>query len=294
MRQALGKGLGALIPQNTETLSPVPKGPIKIAIDKIRPNHLQPRKNFDPEGLSELAATIKEHGLAQPIAVSYDEQTKSYELIAGERRLRAAQLAGLTEIEVTVKAPGTEKERLALAMIENIQREDLNPIDTALGYLRLMKEAQLNQQQLTQMMGKSKSSISNTLRLLDLPENIQKALQFSQLTEGHARAILMVENPIEKQRLFNMTLEQKLSVRATEDLARQFLDGKIPEEGAEPHPKRHPAPKSADVKNIENELQQRLGTKVEIKTKKDGSRGKVTLYFYSLSDFDKIVNIIKK
>jgi ParB family transcriptional regulator, chromosome partitioning protein len=297
MRQALGRGLEALIPKSAEKPGP-PKieggKPVKVAIDKIRPNHLQPRKHFDPEQLSELASSIKEHGLAQPILVSFDSQTNSYELIAGERRLRASQLAGLQEIEVIVRDPGSEKERLALALIENLQREDLNPIESALGYLRLMKESGITQGQLTQIIGKSKSAISNTLRLLDLPEEIQKALQYGKLSEGHARALLMVENPSEKQKLFSLILEQKLSVRDAEDLARRINEGHLLAEAREPKPAVPPRAKPADIKNLEDDLRQTLGTKVEIRTRKDPSRGAITIHFYSLDDFDKIINIIKK
>lgn len=294
MRQALGKGLEALLPKSTERLmAPQTNEPIKIPIDKIRPNHLQPRKHFDPEHLSELASSIKEHGLAQPILVSYDSAFKSYELIAGERRLRASELAGLKEIEVIVRNPESDKERLALALIENIQRRDLNPIEEALGYLRLMKEAQINQTQLTHIIGKSKSALSNTLRLLELPENMQTALQYAQITEGHARALLMIENPIEKQNVFNKVLEQKLSVRDTEDLARN-LRNEGESDLEKNSPQKQLKEKSADIKNLETNLQQVLGTKVEIRTKKDPSSGKITIHFYSLSDFDKIVKTIIK
>lgn len=294
MRQALGKGLDALLPKSTERLPNAQSNePIKIPIDKIRPNHLQPRKHFDPEHLSELAASIKEHGLAQPILVSYDGAFKSYELIAGERRLRASELAGLKEIEVIVRNPKSDKERLALALIENIQRKDLNPIEEALGYLRLMKEAQINQTELTRIIGKSKSALSNTLRLLELPENIQNALQYAQISEGHARALLMIENPVEKQRLFTKILEQKLSVRDAEDLARDLKGGgNFNEEN--PGATKQAKEKSADIKTLETNLQQVLGTKVEIRTKKDPASGKITIHFYSLSDFDKIVKTIIK
>ena len=141
MRQALGRGLGALIPEAQQKDAEHPEARVvKVPIGDIRPNHLQPRRHFDPEKLSELAQSIKENGLAQPIVVSLDPGTNSYELIAGERRLRAAELAGLKEIEVLVKSPASERHRLQLTLVENLQREDLNPIEVALGYLRLMKE----------------------------------------------------------------------------------------------------------------------------------------------------------
>lgn len=294
MRQALGKGLDALLPKAQLAPDRPPKQ-FTVAIDKIRPNHLQPRKNFDPEKLSELAASIKEHGLAQPIVVSYDEQSKTYELIAGERRLRAADLAGLKEVEVVVRQPDSNKKRLALALIENLQREDLNPIEEANGYLRLMKEAQINQSQLTQVIGKSKSAISNTLRLLELPDEMQKALQFGKITEGHARALLMVENPLDKQRLFNIILEQKISVRELEDLARRIQNAPAK---TEPPDRKTARPlvkeKSPEIRDLETSLQHILGTKVEIKTRKDPSTGTITIHFYSNTDFDRILDILNK
>lgn len=290
MRQALGKGLEALIPKQAASNHGGPT--LRISIDRIRPNHLQPRKHFDPEHLSELAASIKEHGLAQPILVSYDSSNDSYELIAGERRLRASQLAGLQEIEVVVRNPGSERERLALALIENLQREDLNPIEAALGYLRLMKESQLNQTQLTEIIGKSKSAISNTLRLLDLPEDIQKAVQFGQLSEGHARALLSITEPVERQTAFRRALEEKLSVRQLEDIARGHAIGRPLDPK---RPGRRPAlDKPADIRALEAGLQQTLGTKVEIKTRKGGKAGTVAIHFYSLTDFEKIVNLLRK
>ncbi|MBI5211503.1 MAG: ParB/RepB/Spo0J family partition protein [Elusimicrobia bacterium] len=294
MRQALGKGLDALLPKAVPSQEQSAK-PFKVPIEKIRPNHLQPRKNFDPESLSELSSSIREHGLTQPIVVSYDDASKTYELIAGERRLRATELAGLKEIEVTVRNPQNDKQRLTLALIENIQREDLNPIELANGYLRLMKEAQISQTQLTQLVGKSKSAISNTIRLLDLPEDMQKALQFGQMTEGHARALLMIENPLERQRLFSVIIEQKVSVRELEDLARRILNAPS-EQAQEPRRTTIPAPrdKAPEIKDMETALQHAIGTKVEIKTRKDPSTGTITIHFYSNSDFDRIVDILNK
>src|SRR3989339_1606863 len=225
MRKALGRGLAALIPteeisKNTSSTGTQQDVSLKIPIEKICVNRYQPRKHFDQEKLSELASSIKEHGLAQPIVVSYDQAKDNYEIIAGERRLRACELAGMNEVEVIIRSAKSDKQRLALALVENLQREDLNAIEQALGYLRLMKEFQISQTELTQVVGKSKSSVSNTLRLLELPENIQKSIQCRQISEGHARAILMVPDHSLRQVLFNRVLEQNLSVRDTEDLAR--------------------------------------------------------------------------
>jgi ParB family chromosome partitioning protein len=297
-RKALGRGLSALIPTapqlSAQSSALPPDGtPIKIAIDKIRANHLQPRRHFDPEALGELAASIKQHGLAQPIVVSYDSLSRSYELIAGERRWRATQLAGLQEIEVVVRQPRDDKQRLALTLIENLQREDLNPIEVALGYLRLMKEFGINQTELGGEVGKSKSGISNTLRLLELPEEIQKALQFGQLSEGHGRALLMVSDPNLRHAVFKKVLEGKLSVRETEVLSKQVEAGEpAPEEV--PVKKKAVLQKPADLRALEESLQQSLGTKVIIRTNKNPAKGSIQIHFFSFDDFDNIVKMLKK
>ncbi|HVC09669.1 MAG TPA: ParB/RepB/Spo0J family partition protein [Elusimicrobiota bacterium] len=288
MRKALGRGLDALIPQAMPVTETQQKGEAtpsqKIPISKIRPNHLQPRKFFDSEKLQELAGSIREHGVAQPILVSYDEISETYELIAGERRLRAAELAGLNEIEIIIKNPASDKDRLALAITENIQREDLNPVETAQSYLKMIQDFGFSQADLTKILGKSKSAVSNTLRLLDLPDDMQRALAEGKITEGHARALLAVENEAARRRAFAEMLEQKLSVRAAEALARSTK--------AAPAPAR--AEKPADIRALENSLQEQLGTKVEIRTNAQQNRGRVSIHFYSLEDFDRILKIIKK
>jgi ParB family chromosome partitioning protein len=296
-RKALGRGLSALIPAapaspSVSAAAASDGTPIKIAVDKIRANHLQPRRHFDPEALGELAASIKQHGLAQPIVVSYDPLSRSYELIAGERRWRATQLAGLKEIEVVVRQPRDDKQRLALTLIENLQRADLNPIEVALGYLRLMKEFGINQTALGEEVGKSKSGISNTLRLLELPEEIQKALQFGQLSEGHGRALLMVTDPNLRHAVFKKVLEGKLSVRETEALAKQVEAGEPPAE--EKPAKKAAPPKPADLRALEESLQVSLGTKVVIRANKNPAKGSIQIHFFSFDDFDKIIKVLKK
>ncbi|OGS63247.1 MAG: hypothetical protein A3J79_06150 [Elusimicrobia bacterium RIFOXYB2_FULL_62_6] len=299
MRKALGRGLAALIPVEEPVVQDkalghqdhqVP-GPVIVPIEKIRANRYQPRKHFEKEKLAELAATISEHGLAQPLIVSPDDQG-GYELIAGERRLRACELAGLKEVEVVVRHGLTDKQRLTVSLIENLQREDLNAVETALGYLRLMKEFQINQTELTKVVGKSKSAISNTLRLLDLPDNIQRAIQECDISEGHARAILMVDGEAKKQELFKKVIENGLSVRDAEDLARFMLG--YSEDDSESKKRLKKSAKSADIRSIETALQHHLGTKVDIRTKKDASKGMIGVHYYSLSDFDKIINLLKK
>ena len=295
-RKALGRGLSALLPpapQPVPALPPVEGAPISIAIERIRPNHLQPRKHFDPEQLGELAASIRQHGLAQPIIVSYDHVARSYELIAGERRFRAAQLAGLTEIDAVVRQPRDDKQRLAIPLIDNLQRSDLNPIEVALGSKRLTDEFKINQTELGQEVGKSKSAISNTLRLLELPTEIVKALQFGQLSEGHGRALLSISDPNLRHAAFKKILENKLSVRDSEALAKQLELGEGTESGDE-KPARVPALKSADLRAIEELLQQSLGTKVLIQTKRNPAKGVVKIHFFSFEDFDRIMKVLKK
>ncbi|MBI2787651.1 MAG: ParB/RepB/Spo0J family partition protein [Elusimicrobia bacterium] len=300
-RKALGRGLSALIPgapasaapaANASVISSSTNGITRVPVEKIRPNHLQPRRHFEPEALTELATSIKQHGLAQPIVVSFDVATRSYELIAGERRWRATQLAGLKEIDVVVREPRDEKHRMALTLIENLQRADLNPIEVALGYLRLMKEFGINQTALAEEVGKSKATISNTLRLLELSEEIQKALQYGQVTEGHGRALLTITDANLRHAVFQKLVANKLSVRETEALAREMEAGPIAPET--PSKGKKAEAKPADLRALEESLQQVLGTKVVIRAKKDASKGSIQISYFSFEDFDRILKVLKK
>lgn len=308
MRKALGRGINALLPAAPKKAAPESELPPaslpgeggrevrRIPLDAIKASRVQPRKNFDPERLSELSQTIKEHGLAQPIVVSYDAITNTYELIAGERRLRASQLAGLKTIEAVVRTPQNNKERLVLGLIENTQRDDLNAIETALAYRKLMDEHGLNQTQLVPIVGKSKAAVSNTLRLLDLPDEMQKAVQFERITEGHARTLLMVDDPLERDKLYKLIVENHLSVRDAEHAAQRIVGGeKLPEpaDKAKGHKAPKP-PKPADIKALESQLEKGFGTRVEIRTNKSATRGRIVIHFYSLDDFDSILKIVKK
>lgn len=294
MRKALGRGLDALLPAHSlpaiESATAAPK-PLKVPIDKIRPNHLQPRRYFDAEKLSELSASIRAHGLAQPLVVSSDPDG-TFELIAGERRLRACELAGLKEVEVVVRQPEDDRQRLALALVENLQREDLNAVETALGYTRLMKEFGINQSDLGHVVGKSKQAISNTLAMLHLPEEIQKAIQAGHLQEGHGRALLRIKDPNQRHRIFLRAVAEKLPVRDLEDIARK-LESLEKQPSADKKPELKPA-KSADVLEFERQLQQRLGTKVEIRGAKDAKEGTLVVHYYGLGDFERILRIINK
>lgn len=290
-RQALGKGLDALLKQtqevsNTPTESlqaPAGSSVQKIALDKIIPNRYQPRRVFDEEKLQELAQSIQEHGLTQPIVAVYDAGLDKYEIVVGERRFRASQLAGLTEIDVLVHKALTDKQMCALALIENIQREDLNPIETALGYRNLMNKFEISQTDLAGYCGKSKAAVSNSLRLLDLPEHIQDALQDGTISEGHGRALLMLTDNTKKEILFQRMKKSKISVRQAEEAARALLMPSGKEK----------LPKPPEVSSFENDLQAALGTKVEVRYGKKMSKGALIIQYNSLEELDNIASRLK-
>ncbi|MBQ7908658.1 MAG: ParB/RepB/Spo0J family partition protein [Elusimicrobiaceae bacterium] len=290
-RQALGKGLDALLKQTQEVLNnptaPRPENPTgpsvqKLPLDKIIPNRYQPRRIFDEAKLQELAHSIQEHGLTQPIVVVYDAGLDKYEIVVGERRFRASQLAGLTEIDAIVHKALTDKEMCALALIENIQREDLNPIETALGYRNLMNKFEISQTDLAGYCGKSKAAVSNSLRLLELPEHMQEALQDGTISEGHGRALLMLLDPTKKEVLFQRMKKSKISVRQAEEAARALLQ-----------PAAEKLPKPAEVSSFENELQAALGTKVEVRYGKKMSKGLLIIQYNSLEELDNLANRLK-
>ena len=291
-RQALGKGLEALIKQTQEisemSVEQVAQTPgvsvTKIAVEKIVPNRFQPRRIFDEEKLKELAQSIAEHGLTQPIVVVYDAGLDKYEIVVGERRWRATQIAGLNEIDAIVHKHLDDQQMCALALIENIQREDLNPIETALGYRNLMSKFAITQSSLAGYCGKSKAAVSNTLRLLELEPEIQEALQNGTITEGHGRALLMVSNPAQRQTLFKKMATSKMSVRQAENAARALLfPAKKPAKGAKP----------AEVASFENDLQSALGTKVEVKYGRNMKKGTLVIHYHSLDELDNIASRLK-
>lgn len=279
MRQALGKGLDALIRQ-TKDKEFEKTNVKKIPLAKIIPNRYQPRKVFNDASLKELSDSIKKHGLAQPVILSYDINEDVYEIIAGERRVRASQLAGLEDINAIVHAKIDKEQMLALALVENIQREDLNAIDTALAFKQLISEFKIPQTELAKYCGKSKSAISNALRLLDLEQDIQGAVQKAVISEGHARALLMAPSKEDRKQLFHVCIEKALTVRQLEDLARSHnkTDDKR---------KTKKTRKPAEILAFEHELEQGLGTKVEINAKNKGS-GTLVIHYNSLDELDKI------
>lgn len=290
-RQALGKGLDALLKQTQEVLNnptvtrtenPSGLSVQKLPLDKIIPNRYQPRRVFDEAKLQELAQSIQEHGLTQPIVVVYDGGLDKYEIVVGERRFRASQLAGLTEIDAIVHKALTDKEMCALALIENIQREDLNPIETALGYRNLMSKFEISQTDLAGYCGKSKAAVSNSLRLLELPEHMQEALQDGTISEGHGRALLMLLDPSKKESLFQRMKKSKMSVRQAEEAARSLLQ-----------PAAIKLPKPPEVSSFENELQAALGTKVEVRYGKKMSKGVLIIQYNSLEELDNLASRLK-
>ncbi len=296
-RQALGKGLDALIKQTQEVadmpmqqaaqvVQNLPEMSVQsIDVNKIVPNRFQPRRVFDEEKLQELAASIKEHGLTQPIVVVYDAGLDKYEIVVGERRFRATQLAGLTTIDAIVHKHLTDQELCALALIENIQREDLNPIETALGYRNLMNKFYIKQVDLAAYCGKSKASISNTLRLLELEPEIQQALQDHTITEGHARALLMIVPGPTRTELFQRIVKGKLSVRQAEKAANSLVEVR--------EKKANTTPKNAEIVLFEQGLQEALGTKVEVKFGKNPAKGALVIHYHSLDELDNIASRLK-
>ncbi|MCQ2410329.1 MAG: ParB/RepB/Spo0J family partition protein [Elusimicrobiaceae bacterium] len=294
VRQALGKGLDALIKQTQEVAqmtaqqaaqaAPAGMTVSRIAVNKIVPNRFQPRRVFDEAKLQELAQSIKEHGLTQPIVVVYDAGLDKYEIVVGERRFRATQLAGLTEIDAIIHKHLGDREMCALALIENIQREDLNPIETALGYRNLMSKFYITQTDLASYCGKSKAAISNALRLLELEPFIQEALQNGTISEGHGRALLMVTDPAKREMLFKKMNGSKMSVRQAEDAARALMfPTKKAAKGAKP----------AEVASFESDLQTALGTKVEVKYGRNMKKGTLVIHYHSLDELDNIASRLK-
>ncbi len=260
----LGRGLTALIPQRAQST-----GMTEIPIDRIQPNPRQPRQRFDADELEALAASIREHGVLQPILVT--ETLEGYQLVAGERRFRASQLAGLERIPAIIRQLA-DRDQLAVALVENLQRSDLGPIEEANAYRALVAEFGLTHDEIAGRVGRAKSTVSNTLRLLDLEPRVQAALVDGRLTEGHARAIGGV--PIEQQPRVAMSVEhQQLSVRQTEELVRRLRDPR-PRQAQPARPRLDP-----DLERVEEDLRSRLGTKVTLARSRRG--GRIIIEFYS-------------
>jgi len=277
-KTTLGKGLDALIPK--ETAQPGARaGYIVAGIGEIRPNRSQPRKDFDDASISELTSSIKEKGIIQPLVV---RQTGSgYEIIAGERRWRAAQKAGLANVPVIVKE-ATDREMLELALIENLQREDLNPIEEAAGYSQLIEDFGLTHEDVSNRIGKERSTITNQLRLLRLFQEARQALIEGEITAGHARALLSIESEDKSRQILIAIRKQKLSVRTTENLIKKLSKEK----------KETPEPGGDDpyLKQIADELKRTLSTQVRIVNKK--GKGKIEIEYYSQDELERVSRIL--
>lgn len=279
--KVLGKGLSALIPEKAEQIST--DNVVQIKTNLIKDNRLQPRTYYDEEKLAELVASIKEKGVLQPILVR--KIGLDYEVIAGERRLKAARMLGLDSVPALVKVV-TDREALVLALVENIQREDLNAIEEAQSFKKLVEEFNFSQEDVAKSVGKDRSTVSNLIRLLKLPDNIQRSIFTGQLSTGHARALLSVDDKMIQEKLFNQAVTNELSVREIERLVKDALDNPsavLPPVKAKP--------KNQDVTALEEELQRVLGTKVRVS---GNNKGKIVVEYYSFEDLDRIIGIIKK
>ncbi|MBI2635109.1 MAG: ParB/RepB/Spo0J family partition protein [Parcubacteria group bacterium] len=296
--RSLGRGLESLIPKN-DSQSSVPQGlsdenlkqkesVFLIEIDKIKENPQQPRRGFNEEELKLLADSIREHGILQPLIVTKLEEENPagikvfYELIAGERRLRAAKIAGLNFIPALIRKKTEERNKLELALIENIQRADLNAIEKARGYERLAKEFNLAQREIADRVGQSREAVANAIRLLQLPVEIQRAIETGKISEGHGKAILALDDN-QQSAFLNEIISKNLSVRAAESLGRQVkgVSRKIRKNIGDP-----------ETKALESRLEEFLGTRVKLA--KSGGRGNILIEFYSPEELNAILNKILK
>jgi ParB family chromosome partitioning protein len=270
-RRGLGRGLGALIPESAPAVQ-------EVDIDLIVPNPHQPRSVFAPEALAELAESIKAHGVIQPLVVSRQPHGGVYQLIAGERRLLASRQAGLARVPVIVKEASPQA-LLELALVENLQREDLGPLEEAAAFKRLIDEFGLTQEAVAGRVGRSRSAVANTLRLLSLPEEIQASLAQGKITAGHARALLGIDDAAEQRRVWQRIIGASLTVRDAEALVNRSR----PRTAARAAPRR-----VADVAAVEEKLRSALGTRVDLLKARRG--GRLTIHFYSDEEFDALLD----
>lgn len=293
-KKALGRGLNALlsdsnVDERLETDVPVahttPAGGIlEIPLEQIEVNPFQPRTHFDQESLNELADSIKVHGIIQPITVRRLAHNQ-YQLISGERRLQASRLAGLKSIPSYVRL-ADDQQMLEMSLIENIQRENLNAIEIALSYQRLISECNLKQEELGDRVGKNRATVTNYLRLLKLPPDIQIAVRDTKISMGHARAIINVENSDTQLFIFNKILSDDLSVRKVEELVREL--------GSKKEVKREsttPSPANREMAQLQSRLSTHFGTRVAVKS--DGKKGEIKIPFLSIEDLNRILDILK-
>ncbi len=298
-KKALGRGLSALLSDtpDDEKLEVDVTNPVcsfsntahenlnEIPLSEIETNPFQPRQYFDQEALNELAESIKVHGIIQPITVRKMAHHQ-YQLISGERRFQASKLAGLTSIPAYIRL-ADDQQMLEMSLIENIQRENLNPIEVALSYQRLISECNLKQEELGDRVGKNRSTVTNYLRLLKLPPDIQIALRDNRLSMGHARAIINIENTESQLYIFKKTLSEDLSVRKVEELARQLTSDKK----EQPIKTGTTSSHSKEISQLQSNLSSHFGTKVNVKS--DGAKGEIRIPFLSVEDLNRILDILK-
>jgi ParB family transcriptional regulator, chromosome partitioning protein len=293
-KSVLGRGLSALIPKNPRMEVNVHDSSIghdtgemgiiaSVNVSSIQPNPFQPRTDFDQSSLEELTRSIQEKGIIQPITVRRFEN--GYQLISGERRLRAAQAARLRQIPTYIIAVETDEDMLELALIENIQREYLNPMEIANAYQRLLDECHLSQEDIAKRVGKDRSTITNFIRLLKLPSKIQEGLRKEKISMGHARALISLQNERTQLRLYEKIVDSGLSVRKVEDIVRAAQQPKK-KSGSQ----KEDTSASASIQHLEEQLRQALGTKVKVRTKGQG-HGEILIEYYSLDDFDRLMDL---
>jgi ParB family chromosome partitioning protein len=288
--RGLGKGLDSLIPMSNSTND---KNESKlnvsretmVKITKVEPNREQPRKNFDEDALQELADSIKQFGLLQPILVQ--DKKDYYEIIAGERRWRAAKMAGLKEVPVIIKNYSNQ-EIVEISLIENIQREDLNPIEEAQAYKRLLEEFSLKQDEVAERVSKSRTAVTNSMRLLKLSEPVQQMIIDGMLSTGHARALIPIEDAEQQLQIAQRIFDEKLSVREVEKLVKNIL-----KPAEEPKKEEDKAIKYI-YQDIENRLKERLSRKVAISSKGKNGAGKIEIEFYSNDDLDRLIELLNR
>ncbi len=290
--KALGKGLSALItkkpimPSNNSASSLEINSSGNVAYVKtisILENRFQPRQKYDEVKIEELKSSIKEKGILQPILVRKSEE--GYEVVAGERRLKAAKALGMEEVPVIIKNV-TDREALVLALVENIQREELNAIEEANGFKRLIEEFDFTQEAVAESVGKDRTTVTNLLRLLRLPEEIQKQVADAKISMGHARALLSLENATVQKKMAQAIIDKELSVRQVEALVKKAHQGALIVES------KKDKPKTRDIEILEEELRKILGTKVSLEDKK--GKGKLVIEYYSLDELDRILGVLRK
>jgi ParB family transcriptional regulator, chromosome partitioning protein len=284
--RGLGRGLGALIGEQ-DAMRPR-ETVVEVPLEEIRPNRYQPRQSMDDTALHELAESIREHGVLQPVVVR--RAGAAYELIAGERRFRAAQLAGLSRVPACVR-DYSDQQALEIALVENLQREDIGPLEAARAYVRLRDEFGLTQEQIASRVGKSRSAVTNAMRLLQLPPRVQRSLESGEISEGHARALMQVE-PARREAVLERVVRAGASVRETEEMARGAAAPPAPVSQEVVSGTMAPRPRltDANLQAVEAKMRQVLGTKVQIRSR--GGKGAITIEFYSDLDLERLLGLM--